>query len=79
MTAESRKEFESWLFSKDGANSTKVSEKYLTREQRLMWEAWQASRTKPIVLPIIYTVDGCQYYYKTDIQEAIEAAGYTYE
>jgi len=84
-TDESRKDFESWIRQEftpeviDRALQKGGSDSYAETMTHWYWKAWQASRTKPIAMPIIYTVDNCQYYYKADIQEAIEAAGYRCE
>lgn len=89
INTESRKEFEAWFMSsedyQDGHLDVRFDDEdlYINQDVQLDWNvwqvAWQASRTKPIAMPIIYTVDNCQYYYKADIQEAIEEAGYRWE
>jgi len=83
---ESRKEFEEWIEFEFPCSHERLLQKggsgvYADTMTHWYWRAWQASRAKPIVLPMpwIEEVEPDVLAMRTICKAAIEAAGYRCE
>ena len=78
---ESRKAFEEWAVTEILKLPRDSDGFYMNITTHKAWEAWQASRAKPIVLPMpwIEEVEPDVLEMRTICKAAIEAAGYRCE
>lgn len=76
---ESRKAFEEWAVTEILKLPRDSDGFYMNITTHKAWEAWQASRAKPIVLPAPTVANYDVVIPYGDVKRAIEAAGYRCE